>query len=662
MINKTWSATILGLGDKLMSNPALPAVSFPFTDEQKVILRHVPSQHGRLLAGPGTGKSTTAVALAQELASRDPIPRIKFLTFTRAATAELSKKLSAKEIKIELASTIHSFSISALMRNTGSATYPTPLRIPDRYEWKNLIRQHLARKTGVGVRQLGKLVNEMSAKWESLVENQHEEVSPEVRARFMGAWGQHRNIFGYTLLDELPDLFRQALNNYDDLVGLDYDILIVDEYQDLNACDLEILRRLANRGISIFAIGDDDQSIYSFRKAHPIGIQNFLQEYNVDESCDYDLTICQRSPRLIFNWAQHVILGLPDRDRGRPNISFSEKALDGTCALLRFNEENHESNAIADIINWLHRHEGISPSEILVLYRTETIGGPVATRIRELLAERGIPTSNPKLIDDLLASPENRWLLSILHLLVNPTDSLAWWSLIRLAQGIGDSFIDAIYELAVRSNTTFGQTLASEAEILFSNCPAASRKKALAFWQEINGSLGSVQLQNEAPENWGIWIESEIRNGRLPVCTPEFLDLLINIGNDNDDEYLELDRFLSQIEPKGRDLHQSKSDGVRFMSMMGSKGLTVKATIVIGVDNDIVPLPRGDQGEERRLLYVAMTRSTGYLFMTWVTRRAGQGSYAGRENFGRRQYSEFLRGGPVESQDGLLYVRALLAN
>lgn len=156
-----------------MSNPTLVLQPFQFTDEQKAILQHSPFQHGRLLAGPGTGKSTTATALAQELASRDPIPRIKFLTFTRVATAELSNKLSANEI--ELASTIHSFSISALIRNAGSATYPTPLRIPDKYEWENLIRPHLARKTSVGVRQLDKLVNEMSAKWESLADEPHEE-------------------------------------------------------------------------------------------------------------------------------------------------------------------------------------------------------------------------------------------------------------------------------------------------------------------------------------------------------------------------------------------------------------------------------------------------------------------------------------------------------
>ena len=639
--------------------------AFEFTKEQQRIINHPPFEDGRILAGPGTGKSTTAVALANELLGRgDPIPRIKFLTFTRAATNELSKRIAASEMYMESASTIHSFSISALLRNPGSATFPTPLRIPDSYEQRELIVPHLARKVGVDVPKLHKLINEMSAKWESLEEVHLEEVSPEERAKFMGAWGQHRNIFGYTLLAELPDLFRQALVNYDDLVGIDYELLLVDEYQDLNACDLEILKLLSDKGVSILAIGDDDQSIYSFRKAHPIGIRNFANDYDIGEPYDYHLTICQRSPRSIFDWAQYVILGSPDRDPGRPPISFAEKAPDGTCALLKFTDETEEAKAVADIITWLHRLKEIPLPEILVLYRTATVGNVVVSKIREILKDRDIATSDPTVIYKLLSIPDNRRLLSILHLICNPTDSLAWWTLINLTRGLGDAFINTVYELAYKSNISFGQALSLEAEKGFINCPPRSRALISSLWVEISAFLQSIELEEEPPENWGTWIQGEIQAARLPSCTPELLELLLRIGSETaeHEETEDLNRFLSQIEPKAKDLFQSQSNGVRFMSMMGSKGLTVKATIVVGVDNDIIPFPRGDQNEERRLLYVAMTRSTEYLFMTWAARRAGPSSYAGRENFGRRQPSDFLRGGPVISQDGTTYVHRLLTS
>ena len=121
-----------------------------------------------------------------------------------------------------------------------------------------------------------------------------------------------------------------------------------------------------------------------------------------------------------------------------------------------------------------------------------------------------------------------------------------------------------------------------------------------------------------------------------------------------------LDRYLSQIQPLSEDLAQAQSDGVRFMRMVGSKGLTVKATIVAGVDNDLVPRPEQDLSEERRLLYVAMTRSTDSLFLTWANRRRGPGARAGHANPGRRTFSEFLRGGPVESEDGSVFIRRLM--
>jgi superfamily I DNA/RNA helicase len=95
------------------------------------------------------------------------------------------------------------------------------------------------------------------------------------------------------------------------------------------------------------------------------------------------------------------------------------------------------------------------------------------------------------------------------------------------------------------------------------------------------------------------------------------------------------------------------------MTMVGSKGLTVTATIVVGVDNDLIPRPGQDLSEERRLLYVAMTRAREYRFLTWANRRRGPGARAGRANPGRRTFCEFLRGGPIESEDGVALIRRL---
>lgn len=168
--------------------------------------------------------------------------------------------------------------------------------------------------------------------------------------------------------------------------------------------------------------------------------------------------------------------------------------------------------------------------------------------------------------------------------------------------------------------------------------------------------LEQLQIPTASPDfKWGEWINST--NVDLPEATQEFKVLLRKIDEAYPDAADGLDRYLSQIQPLSEDLARAQSDGVRFMTMVSSKGLTVRATIVVGVDNDLVPRPDQDLSEERGLLYVAMTRSTDALFLTWANRRRGPGARAGNPNPGRRTYSEFLRGGPVESEDGVAFVR-----
>ena len=118
-----------------------------------------------------------------------------------------------------------------------------------------------------------------------------------------------------------------------------------------------------------------------------------------------------------------------------------------------------------------------------------------------------------------------------------------------------------------------------------------------------------------------------------------------------------LGRFLSQITPLGKDRAIAESPGVRIMTMIGSKGLTVRATIIAGLEDGIVPRPDADLAEERRLLYVAMTRAKEFLFGTWAGQRRGPTARPGRVRVRtRRQQSHFFIGGPVHSQDGAMYL------
>lgn len=346
------------------------------TEEQSEIIEHPPDTHGRILAGPGTGKSVTLVALTNRLIQTRRRIRIRLLTFTRAATAELAKVVAENSAAVaERPSTIHSFSISVLLRNPGVGGFPEPLRIADDWEDDEVIRPTLAQRAGVSQNRLKILLRELASNWESLTEAQDPLISADERSRFMGAWYEHRQVLGYTLLAELPYALRNALTNHQDLEGCNYDLLVVDEYQDLNACDLEVIRLMAARGSSILGAGDDDQSIYSFRKAAPEGIRRFVDDYS--GARDYPLSRTRRCGRRIVAWARYVIEGDPDRP-ARPPLTAADQAPDGETALLSFPDENNEARGVARLVKHLIEDEGVSATDILILVRSNYRGQLVA--------------------------------------------------------------------------------------------------------------------------------------------------------------------------------------------------------------------------------------------------------------------------------------------
>ena len=147
------------------------------------------------------------------------------------------------------------------------------------------------------------------------------------------------------------------------------------------------------------------------------------------------------------------------------------------------------------------------------------------------------------------------------------------------------------------------------------------------------------------------------QGGIVPTPTPEFAELLTAVDGLTEVQQ-GLGRYLSQIAPLGKDRAQAESKGVRIMTMGGAKGLTVQATIVMALEDGVVPRPDCELAEERRLLYVAMTRAKKYLFATWARRRRGQTAWSGKAQIGRfRRFSHFLDGGPVGSQEGTAFLR-----
>lgn len=637
----------------------MPVVKEGFTptEEQQQLLAHDPGNHGRVLAGPGTGKSFTLVAFLEKLLSLDEPPKVKLLTFTRAATNELAQKVATIELAGDSKpSTVHSFAISVLLKNPGTADFPRPLRMADEWEQKNVVRPTLGKRLGVTPTKVKKLVSKMAANWESLEGGMQLGVSEEEKAQFLGAWNEHRRVYGYTLVQELPHALLQALRNHDELTGTDFDMLLVDEYQDLNACDLAVLHELASRGCKVIAAGDDDQSIYSFRHAHPAGIREFPQQY--EEAGDYTLSRPLRCGRRIVEWANFVIVGDPDRPADRAVLTPADAAEEGDVALLRFPGHVSEVNGVARLTKELIDEKGLAPSDILILVRSDHNQG-FSRPLREKLEAEGIACSDPNVVQQVLDEPVNRGVLATLRLLSSDRDSLAWATLLNLTRGIGDRFFEYIYSKALPTQIWFAEALLAAHADEYPDAPAGpARGKAQELVANMLRWLEEEELPTEVPDNgWHQWILERIEAGELSKPSDEFLELLHAVEEELDGTAsLSLDSLLSQLQPVGKDLYQSRAPGVRIMTMVGSKGLTVEAAILVGVEEDVIPLPNCDVNEERRILYVAMTRAKKFLFTTWAGQRRGQTARAGTGQTGQaRNYSRFLLDGPVQSQDGDAY-------
>jgi len=245
--------------------------------------------HVCVLAGPGTGKTLTLTRRIQYLIEEQHVlpHEILALTFTRAATFELKSRTSGA-LPVDTAippriSTLHSFALSQLLNNAPTITIvPRPLRIADDWEERNIIEEDLKLILNLDrIKDVRTKFHQLSADWETLsADNAHWEAEYH-DPQFLSAWRKHREIYGYMLRSELVYQLKKSIEqNPDFTVDTTFRHILVDEYQDLNRCDLEVVNMLTNSGAHLYVSGDDDQSIYGFRFAYPQGIRMFPQDYS----------------------------------------------------------------------------------------------------------------------------------------------------------------------------------------------------------------------------------------------------------------------------------------------------------------------------------------------------------------------------------------------
>jgi len=411
----------------------------------------------------------------------------------------------------------------------------------------------------------------------------------------LGAWLRFHE--GMLIGEIIPELHRYLRNNPAAPERSLYDHVLVDEYQDLNKAEQAVVDLLSTSA-SLCVVGDDDQSLYSFKHAHPEGIRTFPQTHT---GCtDHALVECYRCPTGIVAIANALIGHNVDREPLQL-VPVSANG-PGEMWVVQYPDVAREAQAIAAFVDDQINKHGRHPGEILVLAQRRTIGNP----IHAALKERGIP-SKSYYQESELDSEVAQERLAIFKLFVNRSDRIALRWL--LGTGSGDFRAKSYARLRAHCEET-GQppwealVALSDGQISIPhNNPLVKRFRA------IQNELHFLDEQTGVTDFVKRWLRAEFTNaGELRVLVASLM-----AGAERPEE------LLSQIiEAVSQPAIPPDVTEVRIMSLHKSKGLSSPIVVIAGCVDGLLPAEpepgtstaeRQPQLEEqRRLFYVGITR------------------------------------------------------
>ena len=539
-------------------------------------------------AGPGTGKTSALIKRVKRLLGDGIQPeKILVLTFSRAAAADLKKKLEKlhgdKPCPKVKASTVHAYCLDLLNR-----VAPTP-RLLLEYEEKFLLED--LNYIGQG----GSL-----EKFKAALAGLTGERFPSIQK-----WLKFHNVM---LIEEVVPKAFYHLESPSHIFRTGFDHILVDEYQDLNTAEQEFLDLLA-KDSNFTVVGDENQSIYSFRHASPEGISRFEERHPDREVVK--LKICHRCPSKIVNMANQLIspenpVLLANRCRG----------LGETQILISKNLEEEAKKLVTFIKRKIDSGE-ICAEKILVLARVPTL----VPKLLEAFKDKGVNFSsffriknNPEEIGEFQETEA----CTLLTLAENPKDRAAFrcwcgfghkklqaksWNKIQRECARGESLYDVL-EL-IRTNR-----LTLEPELLLEG--SAQQIPQQQIMRRLNALKDSLQELDRLSG------KEELLDFLFPIETPDSKSIRTMFNSLEEEastaHLLEILRnnFLGSeiLEDAGY---------VRVMSTRKSKGLTADLVIIMGFVDGQIPCKKGDGlEEERRLLYVLITRASQILILSKV--------------------------------------------
>jgi superfamily I DNA/RNA helicase len=414
------------------------------------------------------------------------------------------------------------------------------------------------------------------------------------------------------LMDEVvPHLFRYLRDNPGAAERTEFSHILVDEYQDLNRAEQESVALLAEQG-AICIVGDDDQSIYRFRHAHPEGIREWAELHAADE---HAIGECRRCPITVVRMANALIT----HNHNRLGDAMAECAENGVGEVVvrQYSTAAQEAVAVASKITALI-NSGVHPREIIVLAQRRIFADPIFHQLRDA----GIPTKS-YYSETELDTLEAQAKFALLKLFLNHEDRVALrWLLGKGSDDWRTKPYRRVLDYVIQTGTSPWQTLVALEQ---GTLTIPYTGTLVNRFREIQADLASLEAAQDLDKFIATWLPTSPDTELLRETVDRCREDIEGIG----DLYSVLYDAITQPE-----IPLEVSD-VRIMSLHKSKGLSSHYVFIVGCVEGLMPArpkpedsaaEQADQLEEdRRLFYVGITRvkaapaegRPGYLALTY---------------------------------------------
>ena len=619
-------------------------------NEQQYAAVTAPPGPSLVIAGAGSGKTRTLIyRVAYLLEQGIPPERILLLTFTNKAAKEMMRRV-ADLLGQELASlwggTFHSIGNRILRQHATLLGYQRDFTILDREDARHLISTCLA-ESNVDTKATRFPKAEVLGDIFSLALNTHKAIPEILRKQY--------DYFSH-LAEQIADLRqryaarKQATNamDFDDLLALwlrlmqeheeareqyqrRFQFILVDEYQDTNRLQSDLIDLLAARHKNVMVVGDDAQSIYAWRGANYQNILKFPDRYPGAKI--YKIETNYRSTPEILNVANAAISANVEQFAKElaPARKSGSKPATVVCG-----DAGEQAAFVAQRVLEL-REEGGNINRMAVLYRSHFH----ALELQLELTRRNIPFSITSGIR-FFEQAHIKDVTAYLKLAANVRDELSFKRLAQLLPGIGGKGADKLWktfstaECGVRSADSKEACLASRLQGCAGNVP----KKAAVAWAQFVATIAQLEAK-EIRDNASAMIELVIEAGYEDYLEESYANYRSRLEDLQQlavfarqfptvEDFLTQLALLTNIEAEDGQPASTDDERLRLSTIHQAKGLEFDVVFVIMLCDGMFPSERSmetrdGEEEERRLLYVAITRARNELYLSYPLIRAGYG-------------------------------------